>query len=121
LVGTLSVDWTASSGTLSRCSAKSNPGARRKSPITRRKIFYSAFVDGKLDVPKGLLPEVHWLYFEPEYQDFSPQTIWSLSNAFTSAFKSSIRFDSSRQQLSWSEFLTNCLHDCKSDRRYELV
>jgi hypothetical protein len=50
-------------------------------------IFYSAFVDGKLDAPKSLLPEVHQLYFEPEYPEFSPRTMWSLSNAFTSAFK----------------------------------
>jgi hypothetical protein len=50
-------------------------------------IFYSAFVDGKLDAPKSLLPEVHRLYFEPEYPEFSPRTMWSLSNAFTSAFK----------------------------------
>ena len=50
-------------------------------------IFYSAFVDGKLDAPKSLLPEVHRLYFEPEYQEFSPRTMWSLSDAFTSAFK----------------------------------
>ena len=28
-------------------------------------IFYAAFVDGKLDAPKSLLPEVHRLYFEP--------------------------------------------------------
>jgi hypothetical protein len=28
-------------------------------------IFYSAFVDGKLDAPKSLLPEVHRMYFEP--------------------------------------------------------
>ncbi len=27
-------------------------------------IFYSAFVAGKLDAPKSLLPEVHRLYFE---------------------------------------------------------
>jgi hypothetical protein len=27
------------------------------------------------------------LYFEPQYEDFRPRTIWSLSNAFTSAFK----------------------------------
>ena len=33
-------------------------------------IFYSAFVEGKLDAPKGLLPEVHRLYFEPEYPEF---------------------------------------------------
>jgi hypothetical protein len=50
-------------------------------------IFYSAFVDGQLDAPKSLLPEVHRLYFEPEYPEFSPRTMWSLSNAFTSAFK----------------------------------
>jgi hypothetical protein len=50
-------------------------------------IFYSAFVDGKLDAPKSLLPAVHRLYFEPQYEEFSARTMWSLSNAFTSAFK----------------------------------
>ena len=50
-------------------------------------IFYSAFVDGKLDAPKSLLPEFHRMYFEPQYPEFSPRTMWSLSNAFTSAFK----------------------------------
>lgn len=50
-------------------------------------IFYSAFVERKLDAPKNLLPEVHRLYFEPQYAEFSPRTMWSLSNAFTSAFK----------------------------------
>ena len=28
-------------------------------------IFYSAFVDGKLDAPRSLLSDVHGLYFEP--------------------------------------------------------
>lgn len=50
-------------------------------------IFYSAFVEARLDAPKSLLPEVHRLYFELQYAEFSPQTMWSLSNAFTSAFK----------------------------------
>jgi hypothetical protein len=27
------------------------------------------------------------VYFEPKYEEFRPRTIWSLSNAFTSAFK----------------------------------
>ena len=27
------------------------------------------------------------LYFEPKYEEFRPRTIWSLSNAFTSALK----------------------------------
>ena len=30
---------------------------------------------------------VHDLYFEPRYEEFKLRTIWSLSNAFTSAFK----------------------------------
>jgi hypothetical protein len=30
---------------------------------------------------------VHDLYFKPKYEEFRPRTIWSLSNAFTSAFK----------------------------------
>jgi hypothetical protein len=50
-------------------------------------ILYAAFVDGKLDAPRSLLPEVHRLYFEPQYEEFSGRTMWSLSNAFTSAFK----------------------------------
>jgi hypothetical protein len=50
-------------------------------------IFYSAFVDEKLDARKSLLPDVHRLYFEPQHPDFSSRTMWSLSKAFTSAFK----------------------------------
>jgi hypothetical protein len=54
---------------------------------TAQLIFYSAFIEGKLDAPKSLLPEVHRLYFQPEYEECSARTMWSLSNAFTSAFK----------------------------------
>jgi hypothetical protein len=50
-------------------------------------LLYSAFVDGKLEAPRSLLPEVHRHYFEPQYPEFSARTVWSLSNAFTSAFK----------------------------------
>src|SRR6266567_1933349 len=50
-------------------------------------ILYSAFVDRELEAPRSLLPDVHRLYFLPEYPEFSPRTMWSLSNAFTSAFK----------------------------------
>ncbi len=62
----------------------------RQAQITdeRAKLtLYSAFVDGKLDAPRSLLSEVHRLYFQPQYEEFSPRTMWSLSNAFTSAFK----------------------------------
>ncbi len=46
-------------------------------------IFYSAFVDGKLDAPKSLLPEVHRLYFEPEYPEFAVRNsqAWRISHA----------------------------------------
>ena len=62
----------------------------RKTQITdetAKLIFYSAFIDGKLEAPRSLLPEVHRLYVEPQYEEFSARTMWSLSNAFTSAFK----------------------------------
>jgi len=36
---------------------------------------------------KHLARTVHNLYFQPQYEEFRPRTIWSLSNAFTSAFK----------------------------------
>jgi carboxypeptidase Q len=45
------------------------------------------FVEGRLDAPKHPARTVHDLYFEPKYEEFRPRTIWSLSNAFTSAFK----------------------------------
>ena len=44
-------------------------------------------MEGKLEAPKHLALTVHALYFEPKYNDFRSRTIWSLSNAFTSAFK----------------------------------
>jgi hypothetical protein len=42
---------------------------------------------GRLEAPKHLARIVHDLYFVPKYEDFRPRTMWSLSNAFTSAFK----------------------------------
>ncbi len=50
-------------------------------------VIYEAFIAGKLGVAKHLAKDVHRLYFEPEHEEFTPRTMWSLSNAFTSAFK----------------------------------
>src|ERR1700739_2998183 len=55
--------------------------------VTAKVVIYEAFVEGKLEAPKHLARSVHDLYFEPKYEEFRPRTIWSLSNAFTSAFK----------------------------------
>jgi hypothetical protein len=55
--------------------------------VTAKVVIYEAFVEGRLEAPKHLARSVHDLYFEPKYEEFRPRTIWSLSNAFTSAFK----------------------------------
>jgi hypothetical protein len=55
--------------------------------VTAKVAIYEAFVEGKLEAPKHLARAVHDLYFEPKYEEFRSRTMWSLSNAFTSAFK----------------------------------
>ena len=55
--------------------------------VTAKVVIYEAFVEDKLEAPKHLARTVHDLYFEPTYEEFRSRTIWSLSNAFTSAFK----------------------------------
>lgn len=57
------------------------------SDVDAKMIIYEAFVEGGLDVPKHLDRRVHDLYFNPTHEEFQPRTKWSLSNAFTSAFK----------------------------------
>ena len=49
--------------------------------VTAKVVIYEA------EAPRHLARTVHDLYFEPKYEDFQSRTIWSLSNAFTSAFK----------------------------------
>ena len=55
--------------------------------IEAKLIIYRAFVEGELEVPRHLARRVHDLYFEPQYPEFAPRTMWSLSNAFTSGIK----------------------------------
>jgi hypothetical protein len=57
------------------------------SDVDARMIIYRAFIEGELESPKHLAQHVHELYFNPEHDEFSERTKWSLSNAFTSAFK----------------------------------
>ena len=51
-------------------------------------VIYKAFIEGDLSVPRSLARDVHRNYFEPVHAEFAPRTMWSLSNAFTSALKS---------------------------------
>ena len=57
------------------------------SPDAAKLTIYRAFIEGNLDVPRHLARRVHELYFTPQHQEFESRTMWSLSNAFTSAFK----------------------------------
>jgi hypothetical protein len=50
-------------------------------------VIYRAFIEDCLEAPKHLARLVHEHYFDPQYPEFAPRTFWSLSNAFTSAFK----------------------------------
>jgi hypothetical protein len=53
-----------------------------------RLIIHRAFIEGELDAaPRRLDRVVHDHHFNPQHEDFQPRTTWSLSNAFTSAFK----------------------------------
>jgi hypothetical protein len=61
--------------------------ARQLTNATAKLIIYQAFIEDELDAPKYLARRVHELYFAPVHEDFQLRTMWSLSNAFTSAFK----------------------------------
>jgi hypothetical protein len=55
--------------------------------LRAKEVIYGAFIEGNLDAPRHLARVVHNEYFNPTLDDFKPRTMWSLSNAFTSAFK----------------------------------
>jgi len=61
--------------------------AQQLSAEEAKLTIYRAFIEGDLEVPKHLARRVHELYFNPQHEEFEPRTTWSLSNAFTSAFK----------------------------------
>ena len=73
--------------------------------VTAKVVIYEAFVEARLEAPKHLARTVHDLYFEPKYEEFRPQTIWSLSNAFTSAFKELDPIPQFRATAKLGEFL----------------
>ena len=54
--------------------------------VTAKVVIYEAFVEGKLE-PEASCTHGAYLYFEPKYEEFRSRTVWSLSNAFTSAFQ----------------------------------
>jgi hypothetical protein len=57
------------------------------STVTAKMIIYQAFIESELEVSRRLARRVQDLYFSPQYAEFESRTLWSLSNAFISAFK----------------------------------
>jgi len=74
------------------------------SDVDAKMILYQAFIEGQLEVP-NVIKDVHQLYFEPQYDDFRPRNLWSLSNAFTSAFKELRPFQQFKSTAKLSPFL----------------
>jgi len=68
-----------SSVTSRPCNGTSNQ--RRYSQIGDQRaklIAHEAFVDGELGAPQSFLPEMHCLYFKPEYSEFSARSYSAL-------------------------------------------
>ena len=61
--------------------------AQQLSTAAAKLTIYRAFIEGDLEIPRHLARRVHELYFTPRYPEFESRTMWSLSNAFTSAFQ----------------------------------
>jgi len=61
-----------------------------------------------LRYPRHLARVVHDRYFDPQHEEFAPRTMWSLSNAFTSAFKELETMPQFRRRPNWEHFLTDC-------------
>jgi hypothetical protein len=106
LIDCISVGSIVCSGTSSRLRKQVEAWQRSElTDVTAKVVIYEAFVEGRLEAPKHLARTVHDLYFEPQYDEFRPRTIWSLSNAFTSAFKELDPIPQFRATAKLGEFL----------------
>jgi hypothetical protein len=59
----------------------------RLTDVEAKILIYQAFIESELEVPRHLARKVHEQYFNPQMEEFQSRTMWSLSNAFTSAFQ----------------------------------
>lgn len=58
--------------------------------VRAKSIIYDAIIGGGIDAPKHIAKSVHQHYFAPVHEEFHPRNLWSLSNAFTSAFNDTL-------------------------------
>lgn len=71
-------------------------------------IIYDAFRAKDLKLPIRLMASVHRYYFRPAHVEFAEPTLWSLSNAFTSAFKELKPVQKFQATARLSAFLEQC-------------
>lgn len=79
--------------------------AMQVSDVEAKQVIYEAFIEGALEVPRHLARPVHEAYFSPPHEEFQPRTMWSLSNAFTHAFKALDPIPMQRATAGLGEFL----------------
>ena len=80
--------------------------AREISSDQAKLVIYQAFIEHRF--PVKLMAPVNNHYFTPQYQEFVPRTLWSLSNAFTSAFKKLTPVRQFQLTAKLGNFLQNC-------------
>ena len=86
--------------------------AQQLSTTAAKLTIYRAFIEGDLEIPKHLARRVHELYFTPQHHEFEARTMWSLSNAFTSAFKELDPIPQFRATAKLARFLENAIEAC---------
>jgi hypothetical protein len=74
---------------------------------TAKLIIYRAFIEGQLEAPKHIARAIHDRYFDPQFEEFHPRTLWSLSNAFTTSFKELEPIPQFKATAKLGEFLTS--------------
>ncbi|HMO81184.1 MAG TPA: hypothetical protein PKA76_15300 [Pirellulaceae bacterium] len=77
-------------------------------------LIYRVFMERAIrGVPRSLMPVVHEHYFKPAHEDFAPRNLWSISNAFTSAFKKLTPVTQFEATARFGSFLTGFQEDMK--------
>ena len=75
-------------------------------PMDAQALIYRAFMVQKF--PMKLMKQVHKEFFiKPSYDEFKPQTLWSLENAFTTSFKQLLPVKQYEATAKLGKFLTH--------------
>lgn len=79
--------------------------SRRISDQEAKEIIYDAFISRSFGLPQAMFRTIHELYFESKVEEFKSRNLWSLSNAFTTGFKSLVPIQKFRCTAKLADFL----------------